>query len=262
MSAPVAIVTGAGSGMGAATAARLSAGGATVVVVDLDRDRAEQVAASLPGTAAAVAADVAVEADVAAYTAFAVERFGSVDKVFLNAGIGGATPLLEETVEQFDRIVAVNLRGVFLGLRAALRQMRAQGPGGAVVVTTSTAALSGSDLASYSAAKHGAWALVRTAAVEAAAFGARVNAIAPGSIDTPLMRALEHRLGGTSEAVRALHGTTPLGRHADRYGTTQEVAAVVDFLLGDGATWVTGVTVPVDGGVLAADPYRLPEVPA
>ncbi|RLV49988.1 SDR family oxidoreductase [Nocardioides mangrovicus] len=258
----VVLVTGGASGMGAATARHLSAHGARVVVVDLDARRAEDVARSLSGPALGIGADVSVPEDTERYLAAAVEEFGSLDRVFLNAGIGGATPLLEETVERFDAIVAVNLRGVFLGLRGSLRLMREQGKGGAIVVTTSTAALAGSELAAYSAAKHGAWALVRTAAIEGAPFGVRVNAIAPGSIDTPMMRALEGVLGGGEAAARALHATTPLGKAQDRYGTGEEVARLVGFLLGDDAGWITGVTVPVDGGVLTADPYHFPELPA
>ena len=246
--------------MGAAAAARLSSDGCSVVLVDVDGERVEKIASTLLTPCLPVQADVSVERDVDAYMRAAVATFGRVDRVFLNAGIGRASSLVEETVEEFDRVVHVNLRSVFLGLRAALRRMRDQDDGGSVVVTTSTAALSGSDLASYSAAKHGAWALVRTAAIEGAEFGVRVNAVAPGSIDTPMMRALERRLGGGEAAARALHATTPLGRHQGRYGTAAEVADVVAFLLGDASSWVTGITVPVEGGVLTADPYRLPEL--
>jgi len=256
---PVAIVTGGGSGMGAGTARRLSGDGLRVVVVDRDGPAADAVAAGLTGDGVAVTADVSLEADVDAYTAAAVKAFGSVDRVVLNAGIpGGPVPLADEDPATFDRIVAVNLRGVFLGLRAALRRMRDQGSGGAIVVTSSTSGLSGSDLGSYSAAKHGVVALTKTAAVEGAAYGVRVNAVAPGSIDTPMMRVIEAHLGGGEAARRALHGTTPLGRSLDRHGSVEEVAAVTAFLLSDEAGWVTGVTVPVDGGVLATDPFVLP----
>jgi 3alpha(or 20beta)-hydroxysteroid dehydrogenase len=114
-----------------------------------------------------------------------LDAFGRFDRVVLNAGVPGApVPLWQESVETFDRIIAVNLRGVFLGLRATLAHLRAQGDGGAIVVTASTAGLSGSELGAYSASKHGVVALARSAAIEGARFGVRVNAIAPGSIDT------------------------------------------------------------------------------
>ncbi|WP_375387047.1 SDR family NAD(P)-dependent oxidoreductase [uncultured Amnibacterium sp.] len=254
-----ALITGAASGMGAAFARHVVEHGGRVVLVDRDAGPVRALADELGPKALAVAADVADESSAAAATAAGLERFGSIDRYFLNAGIGSATPLIDETVEGFDRIIAVDLRGVFLGLRAALRHARDSGRPAAVVVTASTAGLSGSDLAAYSAAKHGAIALVRTAAVEGAPLGVRVNAIAPGSIGTPLMAAMEARLGGGPRAAALLHATTPLGRAQGRYGTAEEVAAVVDFLLGPAASWITGTVVPVDGGVLATDPYRLPE---
>ncbi len=248
----VTVVTGGGGGIGAAVAHRLSAtAGARVVVVDRDGDAAAGVVAALPGPGLAVAADVADEAGVTAYTAAAVEAFGRVDGVVLNAGVPGMpTPLAQETAVTFDRLVAVNLRGVFLGLRAALAGFAARGGGGAIVVTASTAGLAGSALGAYSAAKHGVVALVKTAAVEGAPLGVRVNAVAPDSIATPMMLALEQELG------RPLHDMTPLGRAQERYGTPAEVAAVVAFLLSADAAWVTGSTIPVDGGLLAFDPHR------
>jgi NAD(P)-dependent dehydrogenase (short-subunit alcohol dehydrogenase family) len=197
----VAVVTGGASGIGAAASRRLSQDGARVVVVGLDGAAAAGSAADLPGQAIGVAADVATEAGVEAYSAAALEAFGGVDLAFLNAGMGGRmAPIAELEADEFDRVVAVNLRGVFLGLRAALRQMHR---GGAVVVTTSTAGLHGSNLAAYSAAKHGAVALVRSAAVEGAAAGVRVNGIAPDSIETPMMgarRTAGRRRGGAPPA--------------------------------------------------------------
>ncbi len=257
--APVALITGGASGIGAGAAAQLSLRGYRIALIDLDEQRAQSVAAQLPGPAITIMADVTDEESVSSYMRATIDAFGRVDGFFLNAGAGSSTPLIDETVEGFDRIIRTNLRSVFLGLRAALRHRRDVGGGGAIVVTTSTAAVAGSDLASYSAAKHGAWALVRTAAIEGAAFGTRVNAVAPGSIDTPMMRSMEQMIGGGDGAARALHATTPLGAYADRYGSTREVGDVVAFLLSDDSSWVTGTTIPVDGGVLATDPYRLPD---
>ena len=260
--APVALVTGAASGMGAGAARRLSADGMRVVLVDRDAKAARAVADVLPGPSLVMQADVSEEQDVDAYAEAALDHFGAVDRVFLNAGIPGApVPLADEDVATFDRIIAVDLRGVFLGLRSALRCMREQATGGAIVVTASTAGVAGSDLGAYSAAKHGVVALVKTAAVEGAAYGVRVNAIAPGSIDTPMMAVIEQHLGGGDAARRALHATTPLGRFYDRHGSVEEIADVVAFLLGPGAGWITGAVLPVDGGVLAQDPFVLPSAP-
>ncbi|HLH67260.1 MAG TPA: SDR family NAD(P)-dependent oxidoreductase [Solirubrobacteraceae bacterium] len=253
----VSIVTGGAQGIGAAVARRLAGAGDRVVIVDVDAESACRLAAEIGPLATAVRADVADEDGVREYMDAAATIDGRVDRVLLNAGVGSHGPLADESVDRFDRTIAVNLRGAFLGMRAALRQMRAQGRGGSIVATASTAGLSGSELGSYSASKHGVVALVKSAALEAAAFGVRVNAVAPGSIDTPLMRLLEARLGGGEAAARRLRAATPLGRWQDRYGTPEEVAAAVEFLLGDGASWITGVVLAVDGGVLAADPYHL-----
>jgi NAD(P)-dependent dehydrogenase (short-subunit alcohol dehydrogenase family) len=162
----VTIVTGGASGIGAAIVRRLAADDDRVVIVDQDEPAARGLARQVSERAVAVAADVSQENDITTYMTTAVDAFGRVDRVVLNAGVGSAVPLLEETAAGFDRIVAVNLRGTFLGLRAALRQMRDQGDRGSVVVTASTAGLSGSDLAAYSAAKHGVVGLVKAAAVE------------------------------------------------------------------------------------------------
>lgn len=248
------IVTGAGAGIGAAAARRLAADGRRVVVVDIAGDSARAVADDLEH-AMAVEADVSSEAGVAAYMDAALTTFGAIDGLFLNAGVVSGSPLIESSADDFDRVVAINLRGVFLGLRDGLRHFRDAGHAGAIVVTASTSSVSGSVLAAYGATKHAVAGLVKTAALEGAPLGVRVNAIAPGPTDTSILRAPEELLGGGEEARLTLAATTPLGREQGRYGRPEEVAAAVAFLLGDEASWMTGTLVPVDGGLLAKDPY-------
>jgi NAD(P)-dependent dehydrogenase (short-subunit alcohol dehydrogenase family) len=210
----VAVVTGGAGGIGGATARRLSAEGALVVVVDLDGARADEVAASLAGEAMAVAADVALEEDVERYLAAAVvERFGRIDLHHLNAGIPGTlAPLPDVATEDFDRVLAVNVRGMFLGLRAAFRQFAAQGAGGAVVTTGSIASLRGSaDLFAYHASKHAVVGMTRSAAVYGGPLGVRVNAVAPGIVPTALFAAAGDAAGGGSDMV-ARAATTPMRR--------------------------------------------------
>jgi NAD(P)-dependent dehydrogenase (short-subunit alcohol dehydrogenase family) len=243
----VAVVTGAAGGIGGATAARLSREGAAVVLVDSDGDAAERAAKEFDGDAIAVAADVSREEDVARYMDAAVQRFGRVDLHHLNAGIpGSAAALPELTVEDFDRVIAVNVRGPFLGLRAAFRQYLSQEPRGgeAVVVTASIASLRGSaDLLPYHTSKHGVLGLVRSAAVYGGPLGIRVNAVAPGIVPTDLFAGAGSGPGTGNDMVRRA-STSPMRRA----GTPEEIAGVVAFLLGPDAGYLTGEVVSVDGG--------------
>lgn len=249
----VAVVTGAGNGLGRASAHRLSADGANVVVVDLDGDAAERVAAELVTPGIAVQADVSDEADVDRYIADAVERFGRVDLHHLNAGVFGTfTPIPDLSVEEFDRVMAVNVRGQFLGLRAAFRCYSAQRSAGAIVVTASIAGLTGSaDLLAYQTSKHGVNGLVHGAAVYGGPLGIRVNAVAPGIVPTDLFAAAASTSGGKND-METRASTTPLRRA----GTADEIAAVAAFLLSDDAAYVTGQIVSADGGATVVNTVR------
>lgn len=249
----VALVTGAASGLGHATARRLASEGAAVVAVDVDGAGAERVAAGLPGDAIAVEADVSAEADVQRCVAVAVDRFGSVDLHHLNAGIPGTlAAIVDVGVDEFDRVMEVNARGVFLGLREAFRQYARQGSGGAIVVTASIASLRGSaDLFPYHASKHAVLGLARSAAVYGGPLGVRVNAVAPGIVPTALFTGAGDRPGGSGDAQARAH-TTPLRRA----GAAEEVAATVAFLLSDDAGYIAGAVVSVDGGATTTNTLR------
>jgi NAD(P)-dependent dehydrogenase (short-subunit alcohol dehydrogenase family) len=249
----VAIVTGGGNGLGRASARRLAAEGASVVVVDIDGVAADAVASALPTRSIGVRADVADEAEVHGYLTAAVDHFGRVDMHHLNAGIfGGFEPLPESSVEVFDRVMAVNTRGVFLGLRAAFRQFRDQATGGAIVVTGSIAGLTGSaDLLPYHVSKHAVHGLVQGAAVYGGPLGIRVNAVAPGIVPTDLFAAAARHAGGRDDMARRA-STTPLRRA----GRAEEIAAVVSFLLSEDASYMTGQIVSADGGATAVNPVR------
>jgi NAD(P)-dependent dehydrogenase (short-subunit alcohol dehydrogenase family) len=249
----VTIVTGAASGIGAGAARRLAEEGAAVVLVDQDGAGAEELAQSLDGESLVVEADVSREEDVERYTKAAVDRFGRIDLYHLNAGIAGGLALFPDaTVEEFDRVLAVNVRGVFLGLREAFRRYTRQGGGGAVVTTASICSFGGgADLVAYHASKHAIVGLMRSAAVYGGPIGVRVNAVAPGIVPTNL-------LGPPAESTAGDSGTSARARLAplQRPGTTEEIAAVVAFLLSDEASFATGDVYSVDGGAVAVNPVR------
>jgi NAD(P)-dependent dehydrogenase (short-subunit alcohol dehydrogenase family) len=249
----VAVVTGAAGGIGAATARRLADLGARVMAVDIDSERVRDLALSLPGEHASVVADIAGETDVQGYMHAAVERFGAVHLYHLNAGISGAFDRLPDLpAADFDRVIAVNLRGTFLGVREAFRQFQDQQGGGAIVVTASIASLRASaDLLAYQASKHGVLGIVRGAAMYGGPIGVRVNAVAPGIVPTELFAASADRVGGRDDMVQRA-STTPLRRA----GTPDDIAGVVAFLLSDDAAYITGEVVSADGGASMVSTVR------
>jgi 3alpha(or 20beta)-hydroxysteroid dehydrogenase len=246
----VAIVTGGAGGLGKALASRLLKDGAAVVLVDKDEAQLEAVARDL-GSVLTIAADVTADADVAGYVQRTVDQYGRVDLLFNNAGIEGRMGKIVDTeIEEFDRVLSVNLRGVFLGMREMLRALKRQGSGGAIVNTASIAALRGSGrLCAYSTSKHAVVGLTKSGAREGAEYGVRVNAVAPGYIDTRMLSSI-NTMAAPDDADTArdrLIATVPLGR----LGTPDEVANVVSWLLSSEASYVTGALYLVDAGVMS-----------
>jgi NAD(P)-dependent dehydrogenase (short-subunit alcohol dehydrogenase family) len=235
----VALVTGAASGIGRATVDLLAQLGASVVASDID-------AGADLGDVRFVAADVAQEGALDGAVEQAVSAFGRLDVAANCAGVGGGHASTHEyPVETWDRIVAVNLRGTWLSMRAEIPAMLADGEGGAIVNVASTLGLRGSPFGSpYSASKHGVLGLTKTAAIEYAQQGIRVNAVCPGAIDTPMMDETFERFPGFREM---LTGFVPLGR----MGTPTEVAAAIAWLASDAASFITGEGLTIEGGLLA-----------
>jgi len=259
----VALVTGAASGIGRATAALFGQEGAKVMCADLDGAGAERMARQIAdsgGEAASIRADVSVAADVEGMVRATVERWGRLDILFNNAGIEFGLPVTQVPEEEWDRLIDINLKGVFLGCKYAIPEMLKQG-GGSIVNTASVAGLQGTAwLSTYSASKGGVVLLTKSLATEWAQQNVRVNAVCPGVIRTPMTeRAIargELVLGKGEEAWQRLGAAHAMGR----VGEADEVAQAVLFLASDEASFVTGVALPVDGGFTAGNaPQRLVE---
>jgi NAD(P)-dependent dehydrogenase (short-subunit alcohol dehydrogenase family) len=246
----VAVITGGSGGIGKETAARFLAEGASVVLVDLDESGLESTRKALGGDdrVLVVQADVSREDDVKRYVDAAIDRFGRIDVFFNNAGIEGkVAPLEQQDTAMFDKVIAVNVRGAYLGLKHILPHMY-KARSGSVINTSSVAGLRGSaGVLPYVTSKHAVSGMTKVAAIEAAAHGVRVNSVHPSPVNTRMMRSLEAGFApDDAEAAKsAMEKAIPLGR----YGEPGDIASLVLFLASDESRFITGAQYRIDGGM-------------
>lgn len=252
----VAVITGGAGGIGRATAQLFTGEGAHVLLVDRN-EAALQSAVESVGSAAAsyVVADITQPEQVQHYVQTALERYQGIDILLANAGIEGVLQAIPDyPIDVFDHVMAVNVRGVWLGLKYAIPALRARG-GGSIIITSSTAGIRGSmGLSAYTTSKHAVIGLMRTAALECAAWGIRVNTINPAPIETRMMRSIEEMrtaVAGTAATVEQTKAIYAARIPLKRYGTPEEVGRLMLFLASDESSFCTGGVYMVDGGVSA-----------
>jgi NAD(P)-dependent dehydrogenase (short-subunit alcohol dehydrogenase family) len=257
----VAVVTGGASGLGRATVERFVEEGAQVVVGDQDAARGEALAASLGEACAFLRTDVSDRAQVQALVDFAVARFGGLQVMMNNAGVPGQRygRLLDDPLADFQQVMGVNLFGVMVGTQCAARHMAANG-GGAIINTASIAALQpGFGVQTYRASKAGVVQFSKSAAIDLAEYGVRVNCIAPGNIQTPMTARTDPGMSPETAArvARAVKDVRMSLQPLKRESRPQDVAAAAAYLASDEAAGVTGIVLPVDAGITAGSPVNL-----
>lgn len=252
----VAVITGGAGGIGRATAQLFTGEGAQVLLVDRHEAALQSAVESVDSAAASyVVADVTQPEQVQHYVQTALERYQGIDILLANAGIEGVLQAIPDyPIDVFDHVMAVNVRGVWLGLKYAIPALRARG-GGSIIITSSTAGIRGSmGLSAYTTSKHAVIGLMRTAALECAAWGIRVNTINPAPIETRMMRSIEEMrttVAGTSATVEQTKAIYAARIPLKRYGAPEEVGRLMLFLASDESSFCTGGVYMVDGGVSA-----------
>ena len=252
----VAIITGGAGGIGLATAQLFTGEGAQVLLVDRNEAALQSALDAIASTAASyVVADITQPEQVEQYVQTAIERYQGVDILLANAGVEGVVqPIPDYPVDVFDQVMAVNVRGVWLGLKYAIPALRARG-GGSIIITSSTAGIRGSmGLSAYTTSKHAVIGLMRTAALECAPWSIRVNTVNPAPIETRMMRSLEEMrtaVAGTAATVERTKEIIAARIPLKRYGTPEEVGRLMLFLASDESSFCTGGVYMVDGGISA-----------
>ena len=265
LSGKIAIVTGGSSGIGRGAAERFLAEGARLVIADIDQARGEEIADGLGADAVFKVTDVADPAQVTELVAFAVERFGGLDIMFNNAGVSGVRhpTLFDDDFADFHRVMDVNLLGVMVGTREAARHMSATGGGSIINISSIGGIQAAPSLWAYHLSKASVIMFTKAAAVGLGEHGVRVNCIAPGNIETPILaQTMVSHLPETEQAetLRRIRGHILEQQPLQRQGTTDDIAEAALYFASDRSSYVTGTTLPIDGGLVAGKPSRVGRV--